>query len=56
MEFRKCTIAGIKYGLGHTDAERGAAKRAGKHIEEDPVVESDDVYASSSLLFINIWS
>ena len=36
MEFQKCSIAGVIYGEGVTEAERGAAKRAGK-AELDPV-------------------
>lgn len=35
MEFQKCSVAGVIYGEGITEAERGAAKRAGK-AEMDP--------------------
>lgn len=36
MEFQKCSVAGVVYGESMTEAERGAAKRAGK-AEVDPV-------------------
>lgn len=30
MEFQKCSVAGVTYGEGVTEAQRGAAKRAGR--------------------------
>jgi len=44
MEFRKCSVAGVKYGLGFTDAARGAAKRLGKTLPPDHPVDSDDPF------------
>ncbi|ORZ15669.1 hypothetical protein BCR42DRAFT_415680 [Absidia repens] len=37
MEYRKCTIDGVSYGLGKTEAQMGAAKRA-----EDPLKKNVD--------------
>jgi phospholipid-translocating ATPase len=36
MEFQKCSVNGIAYGEGVTEAQRGAAKRAGKVETETP--------------------
>ncbi|KAF9524901.1 phospholipid-transporting ATPase 1 [Crepidotus variabilis] len=36
MEFQKCSIAGIAYGEGVTEAQRGAATREGKGDALDP--------------------
>ncbi|THH32200.1 hypothetical protein EUX98_g2001 [Antrodiella citrinella] len=36
MEFQKCSVAGISYGEGITEAQRGAAKRDGKVETIDP--------------------
>mgnify|MGYP002385032614 CR=1 FL=1 len=53
MEFRKCSIAGIKYGKGYTDASRALAKREGRVLEPDPPVEhKDDVFFFFSPNFI----
>ncbi|QRW07307.1 phospholipid-translocating P-type ATPase [Ceratobasidium sp. AG-Ba] len=38
MEFMRCSIGGVRYGEGITEAMRGAAKRRsgeGQHVEED---------------------
>ncbi|KAG9123661.1 hypothetical protein FRC07_014357 [Ceratobasidium sp. 392] len=44
MEFMRCSIAGVRYGEGITEAMRGAAKRrsadGGEHTEEDREAES----------------
>ncbi|PCH37130.1 phospholipid-translocating P-type ATPase [Wolfiporia cocos MD-104 SS10] len=36
MEFQKCSIYGVAYGEGVTEAQRGAAKRAGNEDALDP--------------------
>ncbi|KAI9057700.1 phospholipid-translocating P-type ATPase [Trametes sanguinea] len=36
MEFQKCSVNGIAYGEGVTEAQRGAAKRAGQVDAMDP--------------------
>ncbi|KAH8088928.1 phospholipid-transporting ATPase 1 [Cristinia sonorae] len=36
MEFQKCSVAGISYGEGVTEAQRGAAKRTGKEDILEP--------------------
>ncbi|EMD32367.1 hypothetical protein CERSUDRAFT_118732 [Gelatoporia subvermispora B] len=36
MEFQKCSVNGIAYGEGVTEAQRGAAKRAGKEDALEP--------------------
>ncbi len=36
MEFQKCSVNGIPYGEGVTEAQRGAAKREGKEDALDP--------------------
>ncbi|TCD59897.1 hypothetical protein EIP91_011212 [Steccherinum ochraceum] len=36
MEFQKCSVAGIPYGEGVTEVQRGAAKREGKSDLLDP--------------------
>ncbi|KAK3813393.1 MAG: hypothetical protein J3Q66DRAFT_348220 [Benniella sp.] len=43
MEFQKCTINGIDYGIGETDATRGQ-KMSGDGEFEPMVFESDDDY------------
>ncbi|KAG9090083.1 hypothetical protein FRC06_001230 [Ceratobasidium sp. 370] len=44
MEFMRCSIAGVRYGEGITEAMRGAAKRrsadTGEHQEEDREAEA----------------
>ncbi len=37
MEFKKCTVNGVSYGLAYTEAQQGMDKREGK----DPVAEGD---------------
>ncbi|ORX49075.1 phospholipid-translocating P-type ATPase [Hesseltinella vesiculosa] len=34
MEYKKCTINGVSYGLGKTEAQMGAAKRAAKSLHD----------------------
>jgi len=34
----------MKYGLGFTDASRSAARRRGKNLPPDQVVDADDPY------------
>lgn len=41
MEFQKCSVNGVPYGEGITEAQRGAAKRDGKEEPLDP--EEQDV-------------
>lgn len=36
MEFQKCSVNGVAYGEGVTEAQRGAAKRAGKEDAMNP--------------------
>ena len=36
MEFQKCSVGGIPYGEGVTEAQRGAAKREGRSEAMDP--------------------
>ncbi|KAF7324593.1 P-type phospholipid transporter [Mycena kentingensis (nom. inval.)] len=36
MEFQKCSVNGVAYGEGITEAQRGAATRAGNHDATDP--------------------
>ncbi|QRV93154.1 phospholipid-translocating P-type ATPase [Ceratobasidium sp. AG-Ba] len=43
MEFMRCSIGGVRYGEGITEAMRGAAKRRsgeGEHVEEDRETET----------------
>ena len=39
MEFRKCSIAGVSYGLGTTQIGRGVLRRKGLPIPPEPVRE-----------------
>ena len=41
MEFQKCSINGVAYGEGVTEAQRGAAKRKGEKGGLDPEEESE---------------
>ncbi|KAI0329328.1 phospholipid-translocating P-type ATPase [Cubamyces sp. BRFM 1775] len=41
MEFQKCSVNGVPYGEGITEAQRGAAKREGKEDALDP--EEQDI-------------
>ena len=40
MEFQKCSISGVAYREGITEAQRGAAKRRGEKGGMDPAEES----------------
>ncbi|TBU57250.1 phospholipid-transporting ATPase 1 [Dichomitus squalens] len=42
MEFQKCSVNGIAYGEGVTEAQRGAAKREGKVDAMDP--QEEDIH------------
>eukprot|EP00743_Colponemidia_sp_Colp-15_P003792 GILK01004090.1.p1 GENE.GILK01004090.1~~GILK01004090.1.p1 ORF type:complete len:1295 (-),score=222.23 GILK01004090.1:130-3960(-) len=41
MEFRKCCIAGVSYGLGLTEIRKGVLKKLGQPIPPDPVMPQD---------------
>ncbi|KZT71083.1 phospholipid-translocating P-type ATPase [Daedalea quercina L-15889] len=41
MEFQKCSVNGVSYGEGVTEAQRGAAKRAGVQEALDPQEQED---------------
>ncbi|KAH9837972.1 phospholipid-translocating P-type ATPase [Rhodofomes roseus] len=41
MEFQKCSVHGVTYGEGVTEAQRGAAKRAGVQDALDPQEQED---------------
>jgi phospholipid-translocating ATPase len=41
MEFRKCTINGVAYGLGETDTTRGA--KLAENPDQEPRAKDDDV-------------
>ena len=41
MEFQKCSINGVKYGEGVTEAQRGAEKRAGVKDALDPAEQAE---------------
>jgi phospholipid-translocating ATPase len=41
MEFRRCTINGVAYGMGTTEAEEGAKKRENGEVDESPPVDDD---------------
>ncbi|KZT06691.1 phospholipid-translocating P-type ATPase [Laetiporus sulphureus 93-53] len=43
MEFQKCSVHGITYGEGVTEAQRGAAKRAGKEDGLNPVDQEHEL-------------
>ena len=36
MEFKRCSVGGIEYGLGHTEVERAMAQRTGLPLPEEP--------------------
>eukprot|EP01113_Clastostelium_recurvatum_P017915 TRINITY_DN2113_c0_g1_i1.p1 TRINITY_DN2113_c0_g1~~TRINITY_DN2113_c0_g1_i1.p1 ORF type:complete len:1143 (-),score=265.23 TRINITY_DN2113_c0_g1_i1:444-3872(-) len=43
MQFRKCSIAGISYGMGETEASAGAALRQGSRLEDSMDAYADGV-------------
>lgn len=53
MEFQKCSISGVSYGEGVTEAQRGAATREGKADALDPV-ELKEMIASLKQQMISI--
>ena len=62
MEFQKCSISGVAYGEGVTEAQRGAAKRRGEKGGMDPAEESEklamikeDMLQKMSRTFNNRW-
>lgn len=62
MEFQKCSINGVAYGEGVTEAQRGSAKRRGEKGGMDPVEEAEklamikeDMLQKMSRTFTNRW-
>lgn len=62
MEFQKCSIYGVTYGEGITEAQRGAAKRAGVKDALDPAEQAEkiamlkeDMLQKMSRAFENHW-
>ncbi|KAF8528473.1 phospholipid-transporting ATPase 1 [Hysterangium stoloniferum] len=43
MEFQKCSVNGIPYGEGVTEAQRGALRREGKGNVVDPVEDAEKI-------------
>lgn len=41
MEFRRCTINGVAYGMGTTEAEQGAKKREKGEVNGAPAIDDD---------------
>ncbi|KAG7095035.1 hypothetical protein E1B28_005826 [Marasmius oreades] len=54
MEFQKCSINGVPYGEGVTEAQRGAAKHAGTTSELKDPVELNEKLASLKQQMIGI--
>lgn len=62
MEFQKCSVNGVAYGEGVTEAQRGSAKRRGEKGGMDPAEESEklamikeDMLQKMSRTFTNRW-
>jgi phospholipid-translocating ATPase len=62
MEFQKCSVNGVAYGEGVTEAQHGAAKRRGEKGGMDPAEESEklamtkeDMLQKLSQTFNNRW-
>lgn len=47
MEFLKCSIAGVSYGIGVTEVERATAKRMNKNIEEELHDNQDGIHTTN---------
>ncbi|EJT98292.1 phospholipid-translocating P-type ATPase [Dacryopinax primogenitus] len=50
MEFQRCSINGVPYGEGVTEAMKGAAIRAGHHLPTDPAAEAAELLRTKATM------